>query len=193
MKIGYTRISIIDDNLELQLTALRREGCQHIYQEEDIEKSKDRPQLQKLLNLLRLNDVVVVWRLDRLAQSRRQLFELVKLFQEKKVLFQSLTESWADTTSHNGHMVMAVLAGINNFEHKLNSERAAVSRAIFKQHNLPCEQNKRMTDEEKYKALNLWQKGMPVIEVAKMFNVHRTTIYRLVAFLDDVDSKENKL
>lgn len=193
VKIGYTRVSIIDDTLELQLAALKRAGCDRIYQEKNIEETRDRPELQQLLNLLRPNDVVIVWGLDQLAQSRRQLFELVKLFQEKKISLQSLTEAWADTMSDKGKMIMTVLAGIIDFEHKLLHERTAVRRVVSKHHSIPFGRHKKMTDEQKFSALRLWKEGMPVIEIAKIFNVHRTTIYRLEALLNEFDStKEHK-
>ena len=88
---------------------------------------------------------------------------------------------------------MTVLAGITDFEHKLLRERTAVRRVVSKQHSVPFGRHKKMTDEQKFRALRLWQEGMPVIEIAKIFNVHRTTIYRLEALLNEFDSmKEHK-
>ena len=77
MKIGYARVSTTDQNLELQLAALKEAGCGRIYQEKISGAKRERPELQRLLDQLRPDDVVVVWKLDRLARSTQHLLELV--------------------------------------------------------------------------------------------------------------------
>ncbi|CAM4393624.1 MAG: DNA-invertase hin [Legionellaceae bacterium] len=119
MKIGYARVSTTDQNLELQLTALKEAGCNRIYQEKISGSKKERPELKRLLEQLRSNDIVVVWKLDRLARSTHQLIELVEIMKNENASFLSLSEPWADTTSHAGKMIMTVFAGIAEFERDL--------------------------------------------------------------------------
>ena len=78
MKIGYARVSTTDQNLELQLAALKEAGCSRIFQEKISGAKRERPELQRLLDQLRPDDIVVVWKLDRLARSTHQLLELVE-------------------------------------------------------------------------------------------------------------------
>lgn len=83
MKIGYARVSTTDQNLELQLTALKEAGCKRIYQEKISGAKRERPELQRLLDQLRPDDIVVVWKLDRLARSTHQLFGFCRKFFER--------------------------------------------------------------------------------------------------------------
>ncbi len=92
MNIGYARVSTQDQNMELQLDALNKSGCQKIYQEKKSGKNTERPQLQKLLEILREGDTLVIWKLDRLGRSIRDLIQLVQELSEKKVEFVSLQD-----------------------------------------------------------------------------------------------------
>lgn len=128
VKIGYARVSTTDQNLELQLAALNKAGCGRIYQEKISGAKRERPELQRLLDQLRPNDIVVVWKLDRLARSTNHLLELVELMKVAEVSFCSLSEPWADTSSHAGKMIMTVFAGIAEFERDLIRERTSAGR-----------------------------------------------------------------
>ena len=91
MKIGYARVSTKDQDLSLQLDALEKADCKKIYQEKVTGAKRERPQLQEMLNQLRVDDVVVVWKLDRLGRSLKDLVSLVGEVQEKGAGLQSLT------------------------------------------------------------------------------------------------------
>ena len=86
---------------------------------------KERPELQRLLDHIRSGDVVIVWKLDRLARSTHHLLELVENIRMADASFCSLSEPWADTTSHAGKMIMTVFAGIAEFERHLLRERTS--------------------------------------------------------------------
>lgn len=94
MKIGYARVSTTDQNLEIQLNALTQSGCGRIYQEKISGAKMERPELKRLLEHLRPDDVVVVWKLDRLARSTRNLLEIVESIKNAKASFCSLSEPW---------------------------------------------------------------------------------------------------
>ena len=180
MKIGYARVSTTDQNLELQLTALKEAGCARIFQEKISGAKKERPELQRLLDQLRPQDVVVVWKLDRLARSTHNLFELVESIQVAQASLLSLSEPWADTTTPGGKMIMTVFAGIAEFERDLIRERTGAGRVAAQQRGVRFGRPEKMNEEQKLLAKRLLQEEKSVSEVAKTFNVHKATIYRLL-------------
>ncbi len=179
MKIGYARVSTADQNLELQLTTLKEAGCSRIYQEKISGAKKDRPELERLLDQLRPNDVVVVWKLDRLARSTHHLLEFVERIRIADASFRSISEPWADTTSHAGKMIMTIFAGIAEFERDLIRERTYAGRVAAKQRGIRFGRPQKMNDEQKLLARRLLEENKSVSEIAKTFNVHKATIYRL--------------
>ena len=179
VKIGYARVSTTDQNLDLQLTALKAAGCGRIYQEKISGAKRDRPELQRLLDQLRPDDIVVVWKLDRLARSTQNLLELVDHIKTAEASFCSLSEPWADTTSPSGKMIMTVFAGIAEFERDLIRERTGAGRVAAKQRGVRFGRPEKMNEEQKSLARRLLQENKSVSEIAKTFNVHKATIYRL--------------
>src|ERR1700694_2868932 len=119
LKIGYARVSTVEQNLDLQLQALKKAGCQKIFREKVSGVSRQRPEFQRMMDQLRPGDIIVVWKLDRLARSTRDLLEPVETMRSAGARFQSLSEPWADTTTHAGKMIMTMFAGIAEFERDL--------------------------------------------------------------------------
>ena len=122
MKIGYARVSTQDQKLELQLNDLKAYGCEIIFQEKMSGKNKDRPELNKLINHLRNGDKVVVWKLDRLGRSLKDLIELVSLFRKKGVEFVSLKDG-IDTSTATGRFTFNIFASLAEFEREIIKER----------------------------------------------------------------------
>jgi DNA invertase Pin-like site-specific DNA recombinase len=180
MKFGYARVSTTEQNLELQINALNQAGCNRIYQEKASGAKKDRPELKRLLDQLRPNDVIVVWKLDRLARSTQHLLELIELIKIADAAFCSLSEPWADTTSNAGKMMMTVFAGIAEFERELILERTSAGRKAALIRGVRFGRPQKMNDEQRSLALRLLNEGNSISEIAKTFNVHKTTIYRLI-------------
>ena len=181
MKIGYARVSTADQKLELQLAALKKGGCQRIFREKVSGVHRQRPELERLLDQLRIGDTVVVWKLDRLARSTRDLLEIMEVIRETGASFRSLSEPWADTTTHAGKMIMTVFAGIAEFERDLIRERTGVGRIAAKARGVRFGRPPKLNIEQRTLALRLLQEGKSVNEVAKTFKVHGVTIYRLAA------------
>lgn len=180
MKIGYARVSTTDQNLELQLTTLTQAGCERIYQEKISGAKRDRPELQRLLDHLRPNDIVVVWKLDRLARSTRNLLDIVESIKESQASFRSLSEPWADTTSHAGKMIMIVFAGIAEFERDLIRERTSAGREAALERGVRFGRPDKLSEEKKALAMRFIEEGKSVMQIADTFNVNRNTIYRLI-------------
>jgi DNA invertase Pin-like site-specific DNA recombinase len=120
MNIGYARVSTLDQNLDLQMQALRKAGCKKIFREKVSGASRERPEFQRMLDQLRNDDTVIVWKLDRLARSTRDLLETMETIRAAGARFQSLSEPWANTTTHAGKLIMTVFAGIADYaEHRI--------------------------------------------------------------------------
>jgi DNA invertase Pin-like site-specific DNA recombinase len=126
--IGYARVSTLDQNLDLQMQALRKAGYKKIFREKVSGVSRERPEFQRMLDQLRNGDTVIVWRLDRLARSTRDLLETMETIRDASARFRSLSEPWADTTTHAGKLIMTVFAGIAEFERDLIRERTSAGR-----------------------------------------------------------------
>lgn len=184
MKIGYARVSTLDQNLDLQLQALKKAGCQKIFREKVSGASRQRPEFQLMLNQLREGDTVIVWRLDRLARSTRHLLETMETIREAGARFQSLSEPWADTTTHAGKMIMTVFAGIAEFERDLILERTQAGRIAAKANGVRFGRPPKLNPEQLKLAQRLIEEGKAAHEIADTFNVHVATIYRLSAALD---------
>lgn len=120
--IGYARVSTADQNTALQTDALKAAKCEKIFVENGSGGDRKRPMLAKCLSFIREGDVLIVWKLDRLARSVPHLGEIMELLQEKKVKFVSLTES-IDTTGALGKLMFHILAAFCQFERDIIRER----------------------------------------------------------------------
>ncbi|MBV8817442.1 MAG: recombinase family protein [Acidobacteriaceae bacterium] len=178
-KIGYARVSTQDQNLELQLQALKKAGCRKIFQEKASGATSVRPEFQRMLDQLRETDVVVVWKLDRLARSTRDLLETMETIRDAGARFQSLSEPWADTTTHAGKMIMTVFAGIAEFERDLIRERTAAGRNAAVRRGVRFGRPPKLNPDQRQLIRRLLREGNDVRELAQTFDVHPATIYRL--------------
>lgn len=181
MYMGYARVSTEDQNLAIQLQALERAGCRRMFQEKVSGARRQRPELARMLEHIREGDTVVVWKLDRLARSTRDLLEIADAIDRAGAGLQSLSEPWADTTSPAGRMVLTVFAGIAEFERELIRERTGAGRIAAMQRGVRFGRPPRLSPEQTALALRLIEEGMPPREVARTLGVHKSTIYRSIA------------
>lgn len=190
MLLGYARVSTDDQNLDLQRTALTEAGCGRIYEEKLSGASRNRPELARLLDHLRRDDVVVVYRLDRLARSTRDLLDIAELIKEAEAGLRSLCEPWADTTSPAGRMVLTVFAGMAEFERALLQQRTGAGRAAARARGVRFGRRPKLTAEQVVVARRLIDEGTAVCEMARILKVHVATLYRaLRAVPDEVSSR----
>ena len=180
MKIGYARVSTLEQNLDLQLQALKKAGCRRIFQEKISAGTRNRPEFQRMLDQIRAGDTIAVWKLDRLARSTRDLLETMETIQQIGAKFQSLSEPWADTTTHAGKMIMTIFAGIAEFERGLIRERTSAGREAARKRGVRFGRPRKLTPEQENLARRLVSEGKAVQELAAAFKVHAATIYRLV-------------
>ena len=176
MIIGYARVSTHDQNLDSQLDALQKADCEQIFQEKITGKSKDRPELLSCLKALRKGDVLIVWKLDRLARSLKDLVEIITDLNQREIGFKSLTEA-IDTTSATGRLVFHIFGALAEFEHSLIRERtiAGLDAARARGRNGGRKPSMSENDIKKAKAM-LSDPQITKTEVAKHFGVSRVTL-----------------
>jgi len=180
MKLGYARVSTDDQNLDHQRERLREAGCERLFEEKVSGARRDRPELARLLDQLRREDVVVATRLDRLARSTGNLLESAEAIRAKDAGLLSLAEPWADTTSPAGRMVLTVFAGIAEFERELIRQRTDEGRQAARKRGASFGRPSKLRPDQRELATRLLREGRSVSEVARAFNVHPATIYRCI-------------
>ncbi|EGW39798.1 resolvase, N terminal domain protein [Desulfosporosinus sp. OT] len=127
---GYARVSTVDQNLDRQLLSLQEAGCDFIYQEKITGTKMDRPELNRLLAELLAGDTVIVKELTRVSRSTQDMLQLVQDITAKGCYIKSLNESWLDTSSPAGELMLTIFAGMAQFERKLLLQRCNEGRAV---------------------------------------------------------------
>ena len=182
MKIGYARCSTVEQNLDWQLDALIKEGCdeQHIFHEKASGTKKDRPELELMLRTLRAGDTVIVCELTRLSRSTKDLFELVDRISAASADIKSLKESWLDTTTSHGKLLFTIFAGVSQFERDLTHERTmaglAAARARGRKGGRPKADAKAIEQ-----ALALYDaKTIEIKDILATTGISRATLYAYI-------------
>lgn len=176
MIIGYARVSTQDQNPELQVDALRGAGCEELFQEAASGKLRERPELTACLRSVRKGDTLVVWKLDRLARSLKDLVEVVHDLDARGVGFRSLTEA-IDTTSSGGRLVFHIFGALAEFEHSLIRERTIAGLAAARARGRKGGRKPVMSKADTRKAAAmLSDPAITKVEVAKHFGVSRVTL-----------------
>lgn len=176
MKIGYARVSTLEQNLDRQLDQLKAEGCERIYCDKISGSSKSRPELDRMIDMLRSGDVVIVTELSRLSRSSKDLLEKVELFRKMDVNLCSLKEPWADTLSPTGKFLFTISAGIAEFDLDLirmrTREGVAAARARGRMGGRP-----KKNEEDLRMAKTLYEARYSLDEIKKRTGVSKSTLY----------------
>lgn len=184
MKIGYARVSTRDQNLDLQIDALKKAGCAdtYIYKEEVSGASRQRPELQKMLTQIREGDIVVIWKLDRLGRSLADLVHLVNEIQDKGAGLQSLNDN-IDTTTPQGKLTFHIFAAIAQFEREIIRERTNAGLAAARARGRKGGRPPGLSNSSKIKAeaaRSLYAKKTPVKEIAATLKISKRTLYKYI-------------
>lgn len=180
MVFGYARVSTSDQNLSLQLDALTKAGCDQVFQEKMSGRYRDRPELDRLLSMLRRGDKVVVWKLDRLGRSVRNLVELADRFQQEGVDLVVLADS-IDTSTAPGRFFFNVMAAFAQLEREVNSERTKAGLESARKQGRVGGRPAGLSPQAQRKAdaaNTLRQQGKSADEIASTLNLSRATVYR---------------
>ena len=180
MKIGYARVSTDDQTLDLQVDALQSAGCERIYREHASGKSADRPELKQCLHALREGDTLVVWRLDRLGRSMKDLINTVTKLEADGVAFCSVTEN-LDTSTPTGKFIFHVFASLAEFERNVIRERTNAGLKSARARGRVGGRPSKLSDEDKDMICQLMSdNNNSPIRIAKRFKVSKSTIYKTV-------------
>ena len=176
MLIGYARVSTQDQHPELQLDALKAPGCEQVFHEKMTGKLAERPELDACLRTLRQGDTLVVWKLDRLGRSLKNLVEIIHGLEQRGVAFRSLTES-IDTANASGKLIFHIFGALAEFEHSLILERTMAGLSAARARGrLGGRKTKLSADDVRKAAAMLLDPMMTKAEVAKHFKVSRVTL-----------------
>ena len=181
MKIGYARVSTKDQNLALQKEALQREGCELIFEEKASGAKSNRPELRRMIDQLRKGDLVIIWKLDRLGRSLRDLINLVTEIQDKGAGLKSLNDA-IDTTTPQGKLTFHLFAALAEFERDIIRERTKAgleaARARGRKGGRPKGLSK-AAENNAIVARSLYdQKKMSVTEICQQLGIARSTFYK---------------
>lgn len=179
MLVGYARVSTQDQNLDLQITALKEAGCQKIFTEKASGAQRDRPELIAAMNYIRPGeDVLVIWKLDRLARSLKQLIETVEKLEAQKIGLLSLTES-INTTTSGGRLIFHIFASLAEFERSIIRERTTAGLRAARQNGRIGGRPSVLKEKDLAIARTLLQDASITVEdVAKRMQVAPSTLYR---------------
>lgn len=177
MMIGYARVSTQDQNLDLQTDALTRAGCEKIYEDKISGVRVERPGLTRALEMLREGDTLVVWKLDRLGRSVKQLVDMVGELHKQGIQFKSLTDA-IDTGTPAGRFFFHVMASLAEMERELIIERTRAGLDAAKQLGRKGGRKPKMTSSKIESAKKLLASGIPPRDVAKDLGVSVPTLYR---------------
>ena len=183
MIIGYARISIPEQNIKTQIDLLQEQGCEQIYRDVASGVREDRQGLKEMLSFLREGDIVIVYKLDRIFRSLKNMIELIEVFNQKKVLFKSITEPAFDTTTANGKFLIQIFGAVAEFERNLIKERtkAGIEGARRRKKLLGRPKGSKKETIEKYQyAMHLYEnKNIPIDKACKQAGIAKTTFYRI--------------
>jgi DNA invertase Pin-like site-specific DNA recombinase len=176
---GYARVSSLDQDLAIQVAELMAAGCAKVFKEKASGARSDRPELAKAVARLDAGDVLVVHRLDRLARSTLDLLSVLDTIAKRGAGFRSLKDTWADTTTPHGRLIVTVLGGLAEFERHLIRERCDAGMKRARDRGIKFGRPRKLTAFQRSEALARLSAGETASDLARTFGVDRTTIGRL--------------
>lgn len=179
MIYGYARVSTDGQSVAAQVAELTAVGCGRIFSETATSARADRPQLKKLIAALGEGDVLVVIRLDRLARSTRDLLNLLAAIADKKALFRSVRDAWADTTTPHGRLMLTVLGGLAEFERELIRSRTGEGRTRAQARGVRLGRRPKLSIDQRRFVASERAKGESVRHLARVLGVSKATIGRI--------------
>jgi DNA invertase Pin-like site-specific DNA recombinase len=178
---GYARVSTNGQDLAAQEAELKAAGASKVFKEKVSGAKADRAELAKVIRRLEPGDLLLVTRLDRLARSTRDLLNVLATIGERQAGFRSLKDTWADTTTPHGRLMLTVLGGLAEFERELILARTGDGRARAKARGVRFGRPSALTPHQRQEALERLQEGATQADLARTYGVSQATISRLAA------------
>lgn len=180
MMIGYARVSTLDQNANLQTDALNSAGCEKIFSDKISGTTSERPGLAKLKEQLRRGDTLVVWRLDRLGRSLKNLLEWMMWLDKEEVALKSLQEN-IDTSTSTGKLVFHIFGALAEFEKNLIQERTKAGLASARARGRVGGRPNKLKDDKKSLAVKLYnEREMTLDKICEVLEITKPTLYRYV-------------
>ena len=180
MKVGYARVSTQDQNLDLQLSALRQAGCDKVFFDAGVSGTAvHRPALKKVLKALRPGDVLVTWRLDRLGRSLSHLISLIADLERRGIAFRSLCEA-VDTSTAPGRLMFHVLGALAEFERSLIRERTTAGLTAARARGTTLGRPAKLSTEQVEMAIRETSRSS-LADIADSLSISRSTLRRALA------------
>jgi len=181
MLIGYARVSTNDQETATQVAALKAAGCERTYREKASGGRWDRPELHRLLDQIRKDDVLVVWTLDRLSRSLRDVLAIMDRLSEAGAGFRSLTEA-IDTTTPAGRMMMQMVGAFAEFERMMLRERTKAGLDSARRDGRIGGRPPKLSPQQQAEIVRMVSKGRKTAaDAARLFKIHPATVSRLLA------------
>jgi DNA invertase Pin-like site-specific DNA recombinase len=181
MTLGYARVSTNEQNTAVQVSALKSADCEKIFREKASGGRWDRPELQRLLDQLRKGDILVVWRLDRLSRSLRDVLTIMERIHEAQAGFKSLTEA-IDTTTAPGRMMMHMVGAFAEFERAILRERTRAGLDAARKRGRIGGRRPKLRPNQQDEIVAMVSAGTKTAaDAARLFNIHPATVSRLLA------------
>jgi DNA invertase Pin-like site-specific DNA recombinase len=177
MKYGYARVSTEDQNPAMQLAALKKAGCKTVFKDEVTGAHVNRPALTRCLKKLETGDTLIVWKLDRLGRSLRDLIHMLDDFKHRGIKFRSLTEA-IDTESPTGRAMWQMIGVLAELEQSLITERTRAGVKAAQKRGVKFGRKPKLTPDRLTHARTLINHGKTPTEAAKIMAVSRATLYR---------------
>ena len=180
MLIGYARVSTFDQNLDLQKDALEKAGCEKIFTDTVSGTVPQRPALTKAKEILRKGDTLVVWRLDRLGRSLKDLIEWLNYLDTEGVALKSLQE-FIDTSTPSGKLVFHIFGALAEFERQLIVERTQAGLSAARARGRLGGRPKTLDADKKQVVIDLYnERKLPVKKICEMMGISKPTLYNYV-------------
>ena len=177
MKYGYARVSTEDQNPAMQLAALKKAGCKTVFKDEVTGAHVNRPALTRCLKILQTGDTLIVWKLDRLGRSLRDLIAMLDDFRQRGIKFKSLTEA-IDTETPTGRAMWQMIGVLAELERYLITERTRAGVKAAQRRGVKFGRKAKLTPDRLAHARKLIDQGKSPTEAAKIIGIARATIYR---------------
>jgi DNA invertase Pin-like site-specific DNA recombinase len=176
--LGYARVSTNGQDLTLQEEQLKAAGCTKIFSEKMSGARSDRPKLARLIKAVDSGDIVIVTRLDRLARSTLDLLNVIDRIAKSGGQFRSLADTWCDTTTPHGKLILTVLAGLAEFERSLIMARTQAGIARAREKGVTFGRPAKLNGKQRKMIAERYAKGETMAALAEAFDVSEPTVWR---------------
>ena len=178
MLIGYARVSTQDQSLDLQTDALKEAGCKKVFTDTISGKNASRPQLDKLKEHCRKGDTVIVWRLDRLGRSLKDLIEIINFFNSEGIAFKSLHEN-IDTSTSSGKLIFHIFGALAEFERNLIVDRTKAGLEAARKRGIKGGRKHKLTPTQQKTLQTMYHsKNHTIKEICQTLNISKPTLYK---------------